>query len=91
MQNLSAKTRFFYSLFGMHVRGAGKTNSETKKGGIDMKKSTIAAAGIVTAISVAAATGLMMSGNTVKRMAQNAADTVEQTGKKMGRMVRKMM
>ena len=56
-----------------------------------MKKSTIAAAGIVTAISVAAATGLMMSGNTVKRVAQNAADTVEQTGKKMGRMVRKMM
>jgi hypothetical protein len=69
----------------------GKTNGEKEKGGIEMKKSTIAAAGIVTAISVAAATGLMMSGNTVKRVAQNAADTVEQTGKKMGRMVRRMM
>ena len=56
-----------------------------------MKKSTIAAAGIVTAISVAAATGLMMSGSAVKRVAQNAAETVEQTGKRMGRIVRKMM
>ena len=46
-----------------------------------MKKSTIAAAGIVTAISVAAATGLMMSGSTVKRVAQNAAETAKITQK----------
>ena len=68
-----------------------QTMDEPRKGGIEMKKSTIAAAGIVTAISVAAATGLMMSGSAVKRVAQNAAETVEQTGKRMGRIVRKMM
>ena len=75
----------------MGAGGGVQTKGEPRKGGIKMKKSTIATAGIVTAISVAAATGLMMGGNTVKRVAQNAAETVEQTGKKMGRMVRKMM
>lgn len=52
-----------------------------------MKKTTMAAAGIVTALSVAAATGLMMGGS-VKRMAQSAAQTMEDTGKRMGRMAK---
>jgi hypothetical protein len=55
-----------------------------------MKKATMTAAGIVTALSVAAATGLMMGGNSVRRAAKNAAQTVEETGKKMGRIVKKM-
>ena len=55
-----------------------------------MKKTTMAAAGLVTALSVAAATGIMMGGSTVRRVAKNAAQTVEQTGKKMGRIVKKM-
>ena len=55
-----------------------------------MKKTTMATAGIVTALSVAAATGLMMGGSTVRRVAKNAAETVEETGKKMGRMIKKM-
>ena len=55
-----------------------------------MKKATMAAAGIVTALSVAAATGIMMGGNSVRRVTKNAAQTVEQTGKRMGRMVKKM-
>jgi hypothetical protein len=56
-----------------------------------MKKATMTVAGIVTAVAAAAATGLVMSGNSVKRVAKNAAQTVEQTGKKMGQMVKKMM
>ncbi len=55
-----------------------------------MKKMVMTAAGIVTAMSVAAATGLMMSSGTVRRVAKNAAETVEDTGKKMGRLVKKM-
>lgn len=55
-----------------------------------MKKTTMTVAGIVTAVSVAAATGLMMGNSTVKRVAKNAAETVEETGKKMGRIVKKM-
>lgn len=55
-----------------------------------MKKTTMTVAGIVTAMSVAAATGLVMGNNTVKRMAKNAAETVEETGKRMGRMVKRM-
>ncbi len=55
-----------------------------------MKKTTMATAGIVTALSVAAATGFMMGGSSVRRVAKNAAQTVEQTGKKMGRMIKKM-
>ena len=60
------------------------------KRGEKMKKATMTAAGIVTARSVAAATGIMMTNTGVRRAAKNAAHTVEQTGKKMGRIVKKM-
>lgn len=55
-----------------------------------MKKAMMTAAGIVTAMSVAAATGLMMSSGSVRRVAKNAAEAVEDTGKRMGRIVKKM-
>ncbi len=55
-----------------------------------MKKAMMTAAGIVTAVSVAAATGLMMSSGSVRRMAKNTAEAVEDTGKKMGKIIKRM-
>jgi hypothetical protein len=55
-----------------------------------MNKAIMKAAGIVTAVSVAAATGLMMTGNTARRAAKNAAAAVEQTGRKMGKVIKRM-
>ena len=54
-----------------------------------MKKTTMMAAGILTAASVAGAMGVVMS-NSAKRVAKNTAQAVEKTGKKMRRMVQSM-
>ena len=58
-----------------------------------MKKSTLAAVGVVAAVSVAAAAGMVAGakgGKIVRRAADNVAETMEETGKKISRIVRKM-
>ena len=58
-----------------------------------MKKTMMAAAGVVAAVSVAAAAGMVVgakSGKVMRRAAGNMAETVTETGKKIGRFVKKM-
>ena len=78
--------RFF---FRIACADRGKNKSETKQGGIKMKKATMVAAGILTAASVAGAMGVVMS-NSAKRVAKNTAQAMEKTGKKMRHAVQKM-
>lgn len=59
-------------------------------GGARVNKTVMKAAGIVTAMSVAAATGLMMTGNAARRAAKSVAGTVEKTGRKMGKAISRM-
>ncbi len=55
-----------------------------------MNKMLMKAAGIVTAVSVATAAGLMMTGQSARRAAKNMAATVEKTGRKMGKAIERM-
>lgn len=46
--------------------------------------------GIVTAASMVAATGLVLTSDAARRTAKNVAGAVEKTGRKMGDLVDKM-
>ena len=94
MQGELQKSRIFSQNFRFSrciACGArGKNNSKTNvRGEENMKKTTMMAAGILTAASVAGAMGVVMS-NSAKRMAKNTAEAMEKTGKKMRHMVQKM-
>ena len=94
MQVELQKSRNFSQNFRFSCRIArrkdGKNNSKTNKEGDEkMKKTTMMAAGILTAASVAGAMGVVMS-SSAKRVAKNTAQAMEKTGKKMRHMVQKM-
>ena len=58
-----------------------------------MKKTMMTAAGIVAAVSMAAAAGMVVgakNGKAMRRAAAEAADTMQEAGRKFGRMVKKM-
>ena len=46
--------------------------------------------GIVTAASMVAATGLVLTSDAARRTAKNVAGAVEKTGRKMGNLVDKL-